>query len=66
MRNPGFSLVTIEERFTFLPDWYRRDGVRNRVLAYYFVLREALRELPKLRVHLVRCWHCRIFFLADP
>lgn len=65
-RNPGFSLVTIEGRFTFLPDWYRRDGVRDLALAYYFVLREALQELPKLRVHLVRCRHCRIFFLADP
>jgi hypothetical protein len=35
-------------------------------MAYYFVLRAALRSRADLRRCLTRCWHCRIFFLADP
>lgn len=36
------------------------------VLAYYQVLRTALRTRPHLRPYLTRCRHCRIFFLAHP
>ena len=65
-RDPGFSLVAIGERFAFLPDWYRRGEARRLALAYYFVLRGALGSVPGLRDYLVRCRHCRIFFLCDP
>ena len=54
------------ERFTFLLDWYHRGGARNRALRYYLVLRGALRDRPDLRAYLVRCRHCRIFFLCGP
>lgn len=35
------------------------------MLAYYLVLRSVLRLKPWLRKCLVRCRHCRIFFLTD-
>ena len=38
----------------------------NLALAYYFILRGVLRSQPHLRDCLVRCRHCRIFFLTDP
>jgi hypothetical protein len=40
--------------------------VRDLVLRYYFFLRDALRSRGHLRRCLVRCRHCRIFFLTDP
>lgn len=40
--------------------------MRDLALAYYFILRGVLRERRHLRACLVRCRHCRIFFLADP
>jgi len=40
--------------------------VRGLVLAYYFVLRTALRTRSHLCSCLTRCRHCRIFFLAHP
>ena len=40
--------------------------MRGLVLRYYFVLRAALRSSLGLRRFLVRCRHCRIFFLTDP
>ena len=36
------------------------------VLAYYFVLRMAMRSRRDLRRNLARCRHCRIFFVAHP
>lgn len=36
------------------------------VLAYYFVLRMAMRSRRDLRRSLARCRHCRIFFVAHP
>ncbi len=33
---------------------------------YYYVLRSILRDKPHLRKYLVRCKHCRIFFLTYP
>lgn len=63
---PGFSLVGIQEQFAFCRNWYREGEVRDLVLRYYFVLGIALRSRPHLRRCLVRCRHCRIFFLTDP
>lgn len=40
--------------------------MRGLVLRYYFVLRTALLTHAHLRRCLVRCRHCRIFFLTDP
>lgn len=40
--------------------------MRELVLAYYYVLRTALRTRGHLRPCLTRCRHCRIFFLAHP
>ena len=40
--------------------------MRGLVLRYYLVLRVALRFKVHLRRFLVRCRHCRIFFLTDP
>jgi len=40
--------------------------VRALVLQYYFVLRSVLRGKSRLRLHLTRCRHCRIFFLTHP
>ena len=36
------------------------------VLEYYVLLRSVLRAKPRLRRCLVRCRHCRIFFLTHP
>ena len=36
------------------------------MLDYYLVLRSVLRTKPHLRDCLIRCSHCRIFFLTDP
>src|SRR5262249_19646265 len=36
------------------------------VLQYYLLLRSVLRTKPRLRQCLVRCRHCRIFFLTHP
>jgi len=36
------------------------------VLQYYLLLRSVLRTKPPLRQCLVRCRHCRIFFLTHP
>jgi hypothetical protein len=60
-------IIKIQEFFLFGPDWYRRPGeIRDLVLQYYFVLRSVLRAKPCLRQCLVRCRHCRIFFLTHP
>jgi hypothetical protein len=40
--------------------------VAGLVLAYYWLLRAAVRARPGLRRCLCRCRHCGIFFLADP
>ncbi len=65
-RDAGFSLVAVQEHFAFRPGWYREDAVRGLVLAYYLVLRTAVRSRPDLRPGLTRCRHCRIFFLTHP
>jgi hypothetical protein len=67
IRDLGFSLVALQECFTFRGEWYREGGeARERALSYYFVLRTALRKRPHLRGCLTRCRHCRIFFLTHP
>ena len=40
--------------------------MREVVLEHYYVLRSVLRRKPHLWSYLVRCRHCRIFFLTDP
>ena len=40
--------------------------MRGLVAIYYVVLRTVLRNKPQLRRYRARCWHCRIFFIADP
>ena len=65
-RDAGFSLVAVQEHFAFRSGWYREDAVRGLVLAYYLVLRTAVRSRPDLRPCLTRCRHCRIFFLTHP
>ena len=58
--------IKIQEHFQFGPGWYRQARVRAVVLQYYFVLRSVLRAKPCLRRCLIRCRHCRIFFLTHP
>ena len=58
--------IKIQEHFQFGSGWYRQAGIRAVVLQYYFVLRSVLRTKPCLRRCLVRCRHCRIFFLTHP
>jgi hypothetical protein len=56
----------IEKHFQFVPEWYRGGKVTALVLEYYVLLRSVLRTRPFLRRCLVRCRHCRIFFLTHP
>jgi len=55
----------IQEHFRFEADWYETGVVAGLVLQYYALLRSVLRTRAKLRQCLRRCWHCRIFFIAD-
>ena len=48
------------------PEWYRRGAVAALVLEYYWLLLSVLRAKPQLRACLIRCRHCRIFFLTHP
>jgi hypothetical protein len=59
-------IVKIKEGYQCGADWYRRGEVRPAAGQYYVVLRSVLRTKPHLRRCLVRCRHCRIFFLTDP
>lgn len=65
-RDPGFFAIRIQKHFEFCPGWYRKDGVRDLVLQYYFVLKSVLKSKPPLRPCLTRCRHCGIFFLTHP
>ena len=65
-RDPGFFAIRIQNHFEFFPGWYRKDGVRDLVLSYYFVLKSALKAKPHLRPCLTRCRHCGILFLTHP
>lgn len=56
----------IAEHFQFVPEWYRGGKVTALVLEYYVLLRSVLRTKAFLRRCLVRCRHCRIFFLTHP
>jgi hypothetical protein len=57
--------IQIQQQFRFEADWYRTGVVAGLVLQYYALLRSVLRTRAKLRPCLARCWHCRIFFVAD-
>jgi hypothetical protein len=59
-------ITKIQDHFQFGPGWYRRGEVRDLALQYYFVLRSVLRAKPCLKRYLMRCRHCRIFFLTHP
>lgn len=56
----------IAEHFQFVLEWYRGGKAAALVMEYYVLLRSVLRTKPFLRRCLVRCRHCRIFFLTHP
>lgn len=49
-----------------MPDWYRKEVVREIAAQYLWKLRSIIREHPHLRPCLKRCRHCGIFFLTHP
>jgi hypothetical protein len=65
-RESWFFAIQIEEYFEFCPEWYREQRAAALVGQYYVLLRSVLRTRPLLRRCLVRCRHCRIFFLTHP
>src|SRR5208283_3353462 len=58
--------IQIAEYFEFCPEWYRGQKAAALVWQYYVLLRSVLRTKPLVRRCLVRCRHCRIFFLTHP
>jgi hypothetical protein len=55
-------LVAMQKKFVKLPEWYRRNKVRELAMEYYQALRQVLRESSPNQRWLARCCHCKIFF----
>lgn len=62
----SFFIIRLQFFFELSPDWYRKIGVRQIAVLYFWKLRSVLRERPQLRCCLKRCRHCDIFFLTHP